>query len=64
MRSKVLAIYTLVIEKLNRTEQTQADWQRTVSVSSVGVGPKIKNLTKGKNDEKRNKIDTRLFNQR
>ncbi len=41
----MLAFYTLVLEKLNRAELTQADWQRTISVSSVGVGPKIKKLT-------------------
>jgi NTE family protein len=39
------AFYNIVIENLNRNELTQEDWQRTISVSSVGIAPKIKKLS-------------------
>ncbi len=39
------AFYNIVIENLNRNELTQDDWQRTISVSSVGIAPKIKKLS-------------------
>ena len=39
------ALYILIIENLNRQELTQEDWSRTISVSSVGIGPKIKRLS-------------------
>ncbi|MCF8296990.1 MAG: patatin-like phospholipase family protein [Saprospiraceae bacterium] len=42
----ISAFYTLVIENLNRNQLIEEDWNRTVSVSSVGVGPKIKMLSK------------------
>jgi NTE family protein len=34
------AFYNLVIETLNRSQLTPADWERTISVSSVGIAPK------------------------
>ncbi|MDO6390551.1 patatin-like phospholipase family protein [Pontibacter sp. BT731] len=40
------ALYTLVIENLNRNELTEADWARTVSVSSVGISPRIRKMSK------------------
>lgn len=40
------AFYTIVIEKLNRNELTEADWERTVSISHKGIVPKIKKLKK------------------
>jgi len=44
-RSYINAFYILTIESLNRTSLTKADWARTISVSSVGIGPKIKRLS-------------------
>ncbi|WP_242922014.1 patatin-like phospholipase family protein [Pontibacter liquoris] len=40
------ALYIMIIENLNRQELTQDDWARTISVSSVGISPKIKRLSK------------------
>jgi len=40
------AFYILVIEKLNRQEMIPEDWERTISVSSMGIGPRLKNLSK------------------
>ena len=39
------AFYVMVLENLNRTQLNPADWRRTVSVSSVGISPKIKRLS-------------------
>ncbi len=39
------AFYILVIESLNRAQLTPEDWARTVSISSEGVGPKIRRLS-------------------
>ena len=41
----VAAFYTMVVENLNRQLLTDEDWERTVSVSSVGIGPKVKKLS-------------------
>ena len=40
------ALYTFVIENLNRNELTEADWARTISVSSVGISPRIRRMSK------------------
>ncbi len=39
------AFYILVLENLNRNKLTQADWARSVSVSSKKIGPRIKKLS-------------------
>lgn len=39
------AFYNFVIENLNRSSLTPEDWQRTVSISSGNVGPKIRKLS-------------------
>jgi NTE family protein len=39
------AFYNIIIENLNRPQLNEQDWKRTISVSSVGIGPKIKNLS-------------------
>jgi NTE family protein len=39
------AFYIIVLENLNRNQLIPEDWERTISVSSVGIGPKIKKLT-------------------
>lgn len=40
------ALYILVIENLNRHELTDDDWARTISVSSVGISPRVKRMSK------------------
>ncbi|MCP2042773.1 patatin-like phospholipase family protein [Pontibacter sp. HSC-36F09] len=42
----IAALYTLVIENLNRNELTEADWARTISVSSVDISPRIRKMSK------------------
>ncbi len=41
----ISAFYIMVIENLNRNNLSEDDWNRTISVSSVGITPKIKKLT-------------------
>jgi len=41
----VQAFYLIVLENLNRNTLMKEDWDRTISVSSVGIGPKIKRLS-------------------
>lgn len=41
----VTALYTFTMESLNRNTLTTDDWDRTVSVSSEGIGPRIKKLS-------------------
>lgn len=41
----ISAFYIMIIENLNRNNLTEDDWNRTVSVSSVGIGPKVKRLS-------------------
>ena len=43
-RNYVSAFYSYVIENLNRTTLGPEDWQRTVSISSGNIGPKIRKL--------------------
>jgi NTE family protein len=43
-RSYIEAFYIMTIENLNRNQLTKEDWNRTISVSSVNIGPKIKRL--------------------
>ena len=45
LMSYMNAFYSIIIENLNRPQLTDEDWERTISVSSVGIGPKIKNLS-------------------
>jgi NTE family protein len=44
LKSYVEAFYVLTLENLNRNELTAEDWERTISVSSVGISPRIKRL--------------------
>lgn len=39
------AFYNLVIENLNRNTLIPEDWERTISISSAGISPKIKRLS-------------------
>lgn len=43
------AFFYLVKETMNRYALTDADWQRTVSVSDCGVGPKVKKMSDAQN---------------
>ena len=40
------AFYILIMENLNRQILIPQDWERTISVSSVGIGPRLKYLSK------------------
>ncbi|MEY3398192.1 MAG: hypothetical protein RL220_786 [Bacteroidota bacterium] len=39
------AFYLLILEQLNREILMHYDWDRTVSISSAGIGPKIRNMS-------------------
>lgn len=39
------AFYVMTIGKLNRNQLTDDDWNRTISISSVGISPKVKKLS-------------------
>lgn len=38
------ALYTMVIEGLNRQGLSDADWERTLSISDTGLGPRVRHL--------------------
>ncbi|MFC5284514.1 patatin-like phospholipase family protein [Pedobacter alpinus] len=45
MNDYLQAFYVLILENLNRTALISADWERTISVSSVGISPRIKKMS-------------------
>jgi NTE family protein len=45
MKDYIEAFYIIILENLNRKTLVAADWQRTISVSSVGINPKVKKLS-------------------
>jgi len=45
-KNYVAALYNFTMESLNRNQMTNDDWLRTVSISSVGIGPMIKKFSK------------------
>lgn len=45
LKSYISAFYIYILENLNRTELTNDDWRRTISVSSKNIGPKVKRLS-------------------
>lgn len=49
-RNYIGAFYSYVIENLNRAILTPEDWQRTVSISSGSIGPKIRKLSLAEKD--------------
>ena len=57
------AFYILILENLNRIPLIPEDWDRTISVSSAGIGPKIKKLTTEQQQSliKSGEISTRKF---
>jgi len=40
------SLYTFALENLNRSELSIMDWERTVSISSGNIGPKVRRLSK------------------
>jgi NTE family protein len=46
-RNYIGALYNYVIENLNRGMLTADDWDRTISISSGNIGPKVKRLSVG-----------------
>jgi NTE family protein len=44
LKQYVTAFYTIILENLNRQTLTKEDWQRTVSISDGGIGPRIRRL--------------------
>ncbi|MDQ3191501.1 MAG: patatin-like phospholipase family protein [Bacteroidota bacterium] len=42
----ISAFYIFIIENLNRPQLIKDDWQRTISVSSVEISPRVKRLSK------------------
>lgn len=57
------AFYVLVLENLNRMPLIPEDWERTISVSSVGISPRIKKLTAKQKESliKSGEISTRKY---
>lgn len=41
----ISAFYSIMLETMNRTSLTNEDWNRTISISSKGIGPRIKKLS-------------------
>jgi NTE family protein len=44
-KTYVGAFYNYVIENLNRSQLTEEDWLRTLSISSGNIGPKVRKLS-------------------
>ena len=45
LNTYIAALYVYTIENLNRNLLTKEDWARTISASSVGIGPRIRKLS-------------------
>ena len=45
LRDYIQAFYLFTLENLNRNTLTEEDWERSISISSEGIGPKIKRLS-------------------
>jgi len=46
LKQYLMAVYTIVMENLNRQQLTKADWQRTISISDGNVEPRLRKLSK------------------
>ena len=44
VKDYVSAFYNLVIESLNRCEMDDCDWDRTISIDTCGIGPKVRKM--------------------
>lgn len=51
LKDYIQAFYVLILENMNRTPLIEADWNRTISVSSIGIGPKVKKLSEKQKDD-------------
>lgn len=51
LNSYIAALYVYTIENLNRNTLTQADWDRTISISSAGIGPRIRKLSESEKQQ-------------
>lgn len=47
----IAAFYNIVIENLNRNTLIPEDWQRTISISSAGIDPKLKKLNRAQKEK-------------
>ena len=45
LKDYINAFYLFTLENLNRNNLTTEDWKRSISISSEGIGPKIKRLS-------------------
>ncbi|MGB0840317.1 MAG: hypothetical protein ACPGXL_09265, partial [Chitinophagales bacterium] len=45
IKTYIVAFYNIILENLNRQLLTSFDWQRSISVSTAGIGPKVKALS-------------------
>ena len=45
LKDYINAFYLFTLENLNRNTLTPEDWKRSISISSEGIGPKIKRLS-------------------
>ncbi|MBI2967485.1 MAG: patatin-like phospholipase family protein [Bacteroidetes bacterium] len=45
-RNYIEALYVFVIENLNRQVLLREDWERTISISTLGIGPRIKKMSR------------------
>jgi NTE family protein len=59
LKSYIEAFYILTLESLNRQPLTPEDWERTLSVSSVGISPKIKRLSAEEKERLRQRVENR-----
>jgi NTE family protein len=41
----VTAFYNLIVENLNRQNLTPEDWKRTISISTAGIGPRVRKMS-------------------
>jgi len=46
----ITAFYIFTLESLNRNVLTEDDWKRTISISSAGISPRIKKLSKSQKE--------------
>jgi NTE family protein len=50
LKDYMSSFYTLILENMNRQQLSKEDWDRTISVSSESIGPKVKRLSKQQKD--------------
>lgn len=45
VKDYISAFYNLVIESLNRCDMDDCDWERTISIDTKGIGPKVRKMS-------------------